>query len=232
MKQFTVLVVDDDERILDFLRPNLKSAGYKVLTAGNGIEALKIAESQELDLLLLDLMMPEMDGFEMLKELRGFSGAPVIILSARGNDIDKIEGLNLGADDYMPKPFNPNELIARIEAVRRRLKPVEARKILKPLSFEDVNIDFDKHLVLVGGEQRYLTNVEWLLLQELAYNIGRLVTYDHLLTRVWGPEYRNEVHLVRTWMSRLRRKLEKDPHHPRLIRTLPKVGYIIDQPSG
>lgn len=232
MKQFTVLVVDDDERILDFLRPKLRSTGYKVLTASNGVEALEIAKSQELDLLVLDLLMPEMDGFEMLKELRGFSGAPVIILSARGNDIDKIKGLKLGADDYMPKPFNPDELIARIEAVRRRLKPVETRKILRPLSFENVNIDFDKHLVLVGGEQRYLTNIEWLLLQELAYNVGRLITYDHLLTRVWGPEYRGEVQIVRTWMSRLRRKLEQDPHNPRLIRTFPKAGYIMGQPSG
>ena len=232
MKQFTVLVVDDDERILDFLRPKLRSTGYKVLTASNGVEALEIAKSQELDLLVLDLMMPEMDGFEMLKELRGFSGAPVIILSARGNDIDKIRGLKLGADDYLPKPFNPDELIARIEAVRRRLRPAETRKILRPLSFENVNIDFDKHLVLVGGEHRYLTNIEWLLLQELAYNVGRLITYDHLLTRVWGPEYRGEVQIVRTWMSRLRRKLEKDPHNPRLIRTFPKVGYIMDQPSA
>jgi DNA-binding response OmpR family regulator len=232
MRTFTILVVDDDQRILDFLKPKLRSVGYKVLTAGNGVEALEIAGSQELDLLVLDLMMPEMDGFEMLKGLRGFSGAPVIILSARDNDIDKIKGLNLGADDYMPKPFNPDELIARIEAMRRRLKPVETRKTLKPLCFEDVNIDFDKRLVLVGGEQKYLTNVEWLLLQELAYNIGRLITYDYLLVRVWGPEYRGEVNLVRTSMSRLRRKLEKDPHHPRLIRTFPKAGYIMTQPSG
>jgi two-component system KDP operon response regulator KdpE len=232
MKRFTILVVDDDEQILDFLRPKLRGSGYNVLTASNGFEALEQAKTQEPDILVLDLTMPRMDGFETLKEMRNFSAVPVIFLSARGADADKIKGLDLGADDYLSKPFNPDELIARIEAVRRRLEPAETRKTLKPLSFEDLTVDFDKRVVSVSGEEKYLTNLEWLLLTELARNAGRLVTYHHLLTTVWGTEYRDDVQLVRSWISRLRRKIEKDPDNPRLIRNMPKAGYIMNQPSS
>jgi two-component system KDP operon response regulator KdpE len=232
MKKFTILVVDDDEQILDFLRPKLKGAGYNVLTANNGIEALEQAEAQDPDLLVLDLVMPKMDGFETLKEIRKFSAIPVIVLSARVADVDKIKGLELGADDYLSKPFNPDELIARIEAVRRRIKPIEARKTLKTLFFEDLTIDFEKHAVTVSGEAKYLTHIEWLLLDELARNAGRLITYNHILTYIWGPEYRDDIQLVRTWISRLRHKIEKDPDNPNLIRTLPKAGYIMNQPSA
>jgi len=232
MKRFTILVVDDDEQILDFLRPKLRGSGYNVLTASNGVEALEQAKTQEPDIMVLDLTMPQMDGFETLKEIRDFSAVPVIVLSGRGADTDKIKGLKLGADDYLSKPFNPDELIARIEAVRRRLEPTETRKTLKPLSFEDLTVDFDKRFISVGGEEKYLTNLEWLLLSELARNAGRLGTYHHLLTTVWGAEYRDDVQLVRSWISRLRRKIEKDPDNPRLIRNMPKAGYIMNLPSS
>jgi two-component system KDP operon response regulator KdpE len=232
MKRFTVLVVDDDEQILDFLKPKLRGSGYNVLTASNGIEALEQAKTQEPDIMVLDLAMPKMDGFETLKETRNFSTVPVIVLSARGADADKIRALKLGADDYLSKPFNPDELVARIEAVRRRLEPAETRKTLKPLSFEDLTVDFDKHLIVVGGEEKQLTHIEWLLLSELARNADCLVTYHHLLTTVWGAEYRNDVQLVRSWISRLRHKIERDPDNPRLIRNLPKAGYILNQASS
>lgn len=231
MRQFIILVVDDDERILNFLRSKLNASGYKVLTATNGVEALEQTQAQEPDLIVLDLLMPKMDGFDTLKELRSFSAVPVIILTARGADADKIKGLKLGADDYLPKPFNPDELVARIEAVRRRLEPAERRKTLEPFCLGDIIIDFRKHTVTVRGEERYLTRIEWLLLSELARNAGRLTTYEELLTLVWGSEYRDDVQLLRTWISRLRYKLESDPDAPELIRTLPKTGYIIDQPS-
>jgi len=232
MKKFTILVVDDDEQILDFLRPKLKGAGYNVLTANNGIEALEQAEAQDPDLLVLDLVMPKMGGFETLKEIRKFSAVPVIVLSARGADVDKIKGLELGADDYLSKPFNPDELLARIKALRRRFEPAEARKTLKTLFFEDLTIDFEKHAVTVSGEAKYLTHIEWLLLDELARNAGRLITYNHLLTYIWGSEYRDDIQLVRSWISRLRHKIEKDPDNPKLIRNLPKAGYIMNQPSA
>lgn len=232
MKQFRILVVDDEERILNFLRSKLKASGYEVLTASNGVEALEQAQAQEPHMIVLDLIMPKMDGFETLKELRSFSAVPVIILSARGADADKIKGLGLGADDYLPKPFNPDELVARVEAVRRRLEPAGRRKIPEIFPLGDVTIDFKKRSIVVRGEEKYLTRIEWLLLSELAHNVGRLMLYEELLTQVWGPEYRNDVQLLRTWISRLRHKLERDPEDPKLIRTIPKTGYIIDQPTS
>jgi len=232
VKQFRILVVDDEERILNFLRSKLKASGYEVLTATNGVEALEQAQAQEPDMIVLDLIMPKMDGFETLKELRSFSAVPVIILSAREADADKIKGLGLGADDYLPKPFNPDELVARVEAVRRRLEPAGRRKIPELFPLGDVTIDFKRRSIVVRGEEKYLTRIEWLLLSELANNVGRLMLYEELLTQVWGPEYRNDVQLLRTWISRLRHKLERDPEDPKLIRTIPKTGYIMDQPTS
>lgn len=232
MKRFRVLVVDDEERILNFLRSKLRASGYEVLTASNGIEALEQAQAQEPDLIVLDVLMPRMNGLEALKELRTFSSVPVIILSAKGADADRIKGLSTGADDYLPKPFNPDELVARIEAVRRRLKPAESRKTSEPLSLGDVTIDFKKRLVGIKGEEAHLTRIEWLLLSELAHNAGRLMTYGELLTRVWGPEYRDDVQILRTCISRLRAKIEKDPNNPKLIRTMAKIGYMMQPPSA
>ena len=230
MKKFRILAVDDEERILNFLRSKLKASGYEVLTASNGLEGLEQAQTQEPDLIVLDLLMPRMDGLEMLKEVRSFSNVPVIILTARGTDVDRIKGLQLGADDYLPKPFNPDELVARIEAVKRRLEPGERHKIPEVIKLGHVSIDFNKHEVLVSGEGKYLTRIEWLLLSQLINNIGRLMLYEELLTRVWGPEYRDDVQLLRTCISRLRSKLGDGSSESRLIRTIPKTGYMIDQP--
>jgi two-component system KDP operon response regulator KdpE len=232
VKRFRTLIVDDEERIVNFLRSKLKASGYEVLTASNGVEGLEQAQAQEPDLIVLDLLMPKMDGLEMLKELRSFSAVPVIILTAKGADADRIKGLRLGADDYLPKPFNPDELVARIEAVRRRLEPSEKRKIPEVFHLGDVTIDFKRRSVWVRCEEKYLTRIEWLLLSQLINNAGRLMLYEELLTRVWGPEYRNDVQILRTWISRLRSKLETDPSTPKLIRTIPKTGYIIDQPRA
>ena len=230
LKKFRILVVDDEQRILNFLKTKLKASGYEVLTAGDGAQALEQIQAQEPDLVVLDLLMPRMDGFEMMEQLRSFSSVPIVILSARGDDIDRIKGLKLGADDYLPKPFNPEELIARIEAVRRRLQPGEKPKTGETFHFGDVVIDFNKRRVTIRGEDKQLTRIEWLLLSELVQNAGRLMLYEELLTRVWGAEYRSDVHVLRTWISRLRGKLERTPRCPKIIRTVPKVGYVIDQP--
>ncbi len=232
MKQFCILLVDDEERILNFLASKLKASGYAVIAAKDGAQALEQVKGQEPDLMVLDLIMPIMDGFEVLKELRRFSAMPVIVLSARGANADKIKGLSLGADDYLAKPFNPDELVARIEAVRRRLEPMERRKTPESLSLQNVTIDFKKRSVAVSGEEKSLTRIEWLLLSELALNAGRVMVYEELLTHIWGPEYRDDVQLLRTWISRLRYKIERDPNQPKIIRTLTKTGYIIDQPSA
>ena len=177
MRQFRILVVDDEERIINFLRSKLKASGYEVLTAGNGLEGLEQAQAQEPDLIVLDLLMPKMDGLEMLKELRSFSAVPVIILTAKGADADRIKGLQLGADDYLPKPFNPDELVARIEAIRRRLEPEKRSEIREVFQLGDVTIDFEKRKAIVRGEPKYLTRIEWLLLSQLASNAGRLMLY-------------------------------------------------------
>jgi len=230
VKQYRIMVVDDEIRILNFLKSKLKAAGYEALTASNGQEALDLVQTREPDLIVLDVLMPVMSGLEMLKELRTFSKVPVIILSAKGSDIDKIKGLGLGADDYLPKPFNPDELVARIKAVLRRLEFAPKSKTVEQVTLGDVHIDLKGHRLIVKQEERYLTRIEWLLLSELITNLGRLMPYEELLTRVWGPEYRNDVQLLRTWISRLRNKLEKNTDNPCLISTIPKVGYIINQP--
>ena len=232
MKQFRVLIVDDEPRILKFLEMKLKASGYEVLTAGNGSEALDQVQTQEPDLVVLDVVMPGMDGLETLKQFRAFSPVPVIILSARGANTDKIAGLELGADDYLAKPFSPDELVARIEAIRRRLLPDENRRVHEQLILGDLTIDFKKRLIFVRDEEVRLTRIEWLLLSELARNAGSLMLYEELLTRIWGPEYRNDVQILRTWISRLRNKVEGDPNNPTLIRTIPKAGYMVDQPPS
>jgi DNA-binding response OmpR family regulator len=231
MNKFQVLLVDDEQRILNFLTSKLRASGYEVLTASNGVEALEEVQAQEPDLVVLDVLMPKKDGFETLKELRTFSAVPVIILSAKGSNADKVKGLSIGADDYLAKPFSPEELIARIEAVRRRLSPSEKRKVHDQLSVGDLVIDFKKRLVSVRGKETRLTRIEWLLLTELAQNAGKLMLYSDLLTRIWGPEYRDDLQILRTWISRLREKIESEPDNPKLIRTMPKTGYMMDVQS-
>jgi len=231
MKQFRVLIVDDDHRILKFLEVKLKASGYGVLTATSGVEALEQVEAQEPDLVVLDVLMPKKDGFETLRELRAFSSVPVIILSAREADTDKVKGLKLGADDYLAKPFSPDELVARIEAVRRRLVSAQDRKVVDSITLGRMSINLKRHSVTVNKKEIQLTRIEWLLLSELARNAGRLMTYSDLLTKIWGPEYRDDVQILRTWVSRLRNKIERDPGQPSIIHTVPKTGYMIDQPS-
>jgi DNA-binding response OmpR family regulator len=226
VKQFLILLVDDEERILNFLKTKLKSLRYDVLVASNGIEALELIQAQAPDLIILDILMPKMDGFETLKRLRVFSSVPVIMLSARGDSVDRVKGLGLGADDYMIKPFNPDELVARIEAVRRRISNAAQRKNPDNLVMGRISIDFDKHIVLVEGQEVKLTRIEWLLLSELVKNSGSLIFYEELLTRVWGAEYRNDIQILRTWISRLRLKIEEDPKNPKIIKTASKTGYI------
>jgi len=232
VKRFRVLIVDDEARIVNFLSSKLKALGYEVLSACNGLEGLEQAQAQEPDMIILDVLMPKMDGLSMLKELRVFSAVPVIILTAKGADADRIKGLQLGADDYLPKPFNPDELVARIEAIRRRFEPSKRLKIPEVFNLGDIAIDFKRHSVRVRDEEEYLTRTEWLLLSQLINNAGRLILYEELLTRVWGPEYRDDVQLLRTCISRLRHKLGSDPNNPELIRTIPRTGYVIDQPPA
>ncbi len=230
VKKFRVLVVDDNPGIAKFLKLRFKASGYEVLTAKNGLEALALVQAEEPDLLVLDVLMPGIDGFETLKRLRAVSSVPVLMLSAREASTDKVRGLELGADDYLAKPFSPDELVARIEAVRRRLVPSQNRKVIDVITLGNVSVDLKKHLVIVAGKEIPLTRIEWLLMSELTRNAGRLMLYGELLARVWGPEYCDDVQILRTWISRLRNKIEIDPGQPEIIRTVPKMGYMIDLP--
>jgi DNA-binding response OmpR family regulator len=227
MNKFTVLLVDDDERILNYLGERLSEAGFGILTASNGLQALDEARRQEPDMVILDMLMPQMDGLETLRQLRLVSSVPVIFLTARDSHEDCIRGLRRGADDYLAKPFNPDELIARIEAVRRRTPP--GSKPVSPNIFtrDELVIDFDTRRATVAGEEVGLTRIEWALLTELAQNLGRFMSYEELLSRVWGQEYRGDMQLLRTWMSRLRGKLKQGQNPKQLIHTIPKGGYII-----
>jgi two-component system, OmpR family, KDP operon response regulator KdpE len=229
MKKTSILLVDDEERILNFLKAKLKSTGYEVIIASNGIEALQQIKGKEPDVMVLDVMMPKMDGFETLKELRTFSSIPVIMLSGRGEDSDKIKGLGMGADDYLSKPFNPDELVVRIESIRRRFNTVKHGDTRKELIVHGLNINFDQRYIIVRGKKAELTRIEWLLLNELVGNSGNLVFYYDLLSRVWGPEHCEDMQLLRTWINRLRQIIENDPIHPQIITTVPRTGYIFNK---
>ena len=229
MKRFVILLVDDEERIINFLKTKLKLLSHEVILASNGVEALEQIQGQEPDLVVLDVMMPKKDGFETLKELRTFSQVPVIMLSARGDDSDRIKGLGLGADDYIAKPFNPDELVARIEAIRRRLSSLERKNTPRELVVQGLKINFDERILVVRSKEVKLTRIEWLLLSELAINSGHLMTYYDLLSGIWGPEYRDDYQILRTWISRLRQKIEIDTDTPKFITTIPKTGYIFNK---
>ncbi|MBN2074621.1 MAG: response regulator transcription factor [Dehalococcoidales bacterium] len=227
-KQVRVLIVDDEPRIVKFLQVKLKSSGYEVLSAGSGKEALELVQAQEPDIVVLDIVMPGMDGLETLKQIRTVSGVPVIILSARRENAEKIKGLKLGADDYLAKPFSPDELVARIEAIGRRMVSDDQRKTYDEFSIDNLTVHFNSRTVTIGDKEIHLTRIEWLLLSELVQNAGSLMLYSDLLTRIWGPEFRDDVQILRTWISRLRNKIETNPGKPTIIRTIPKTGYIIE----
>ncbi|HLG73071.1 MAG TPA: response regulator transcription factor [Chloroflexota bacterium] len=222
---YRILVVDDEPRIVNFVAMNLELEGYTVLRANNGQEALRVLTETLPDLVLLDIMMPEMDGFETLKRIREHSTIPVIMLTAKAEELDKVSGLNLGADDYITKPFGNKELLARVKAVLRRTElPAPPPKTLVAVD-DELQIDFSRREVIVRGEQVKLRPTEYRLLYHLVSNAGRLMTHESLLARVWGPEYREEDHYVRLYITYLRQKIEKDPKNPKYILSERGLGY-------
>ena len=224
MKQ-RILTVDDELSIIRFLRSNLEDRGYTVISATNGEEALHMIEMELPDLIILDVMMPKMDGFEVCRQLREWSQIPIIMLSARGDEKDKVRCLDLGADDYIVKPFGANELIARVSAVLRRTKAASVSPTISTVTSGDLVINFASRQVTRAGLEIKLTPTEYALLQELAVNMGKVLTHTHLLNRVWGPEYREEREYLHVFVRRLRSKLESDPNNPKHILTVSGVGY-------
>lgn len=221
----TILIVDDEPRILDFVRMNLELEGYRVVTATSGLEALQKVRSEIPDLVILDVMMPDMDGFETLRELRKLSSVPVIMLTVRAEERDRVLGLELGADDYIGKPFSHRELLSRIKAVLRRAEMVPPAPKKQITIDEHLTIDFDRREVIVDGKHVQLRPTEYRLLYHLVSNAGRVMTHEALLTRVWGHEYRDESHYLRLYITYLRQKIEPDPARPRYILTERGIGY-------
>lgn len=222
MTDALILAIDDEPAVLRLVDYGLRGQGYRVMTTTDPQEALRIAEAQRPDIVLLDIMMPDVTGLEMLNRLRERWDIPVIFLTAKDRDSDKILGLQMGADDYVVKPFNPEELAARIQAVLRR---GAGRTTVKTICVDDLEIDLDRRLVFRGGQAVALTRTEWALLQHLAINAGKVLLAGELLAKVWGPEYRDEVQYLRVWILRLRKKIERDPSNPQLIQTYPGIGY-------
>ena len=198
----------------------------RVVTATGGEDALAKAEEIRPDIVLLDIVMPDLDGIEVMRQLREQRPVPVILLTAKGATADKAKGLDLGADDYIAKPFHPDELAARVRAVIRRSTGVEPGAGV--VAFDDVEIDLERRMVRRGGELVQLSRTEWLLLQHLATHPGKVVLHTELLTKVWGPEYRDDLQYLRVWISRVRRKLGAKPGEPGRIRTFQGIGYLLD----
>lgn len=220
-----ILVVDDEPRMIDFIRMNLDLEGFHVLDAQNGVEALDVVRKHIPDLIILDVMMPKLDGFETLRMLREFSNVPVIMLTAKGEEEDKVRGLELGADDYVTKPFGARELVSRVKAVLRRVtSPVEPQEAV--LEIDDrLSVDFNRREAIVAGERIKLRPTEYRLLYHLIENAGWTVPHEQLLAKVWGYEYRDEVHYVRLYVNYLREKIEEDPANPKYILTERGIGY-------
>jgi two-component system KDP operon response regulator KdpE len=222
MSSATILVVDDDSQIRRVMRNALSSHGYTIIEARNGEEALKKVRADRLDLIILDLNMPDMDGIEVCREIRVVSNLPIVMLTVRSAEKDKVRALDAGADDYVVKPFGIDELLARIRAALRRApgEAVETSVVTK-----EMHLDFDNRTIVVQGKSVHLTPKEFELLRELVTNAGKPVSPRRLLQAVWGPDYGEETESLRVMVNQLRKKIEPDPANPRFIRTEPWIGY-------
>ncbi|HSQ39969.1 MAG TPA: response regulator transcription factor [Anaerolineales bacterium] len=227
-----VLIVDDEPRYLRLLEANLRTEGYEVITAQDGLQAVDICSSQPVDLVLLDIMMPRLDGFGATQRIREFSSVPIIILTAKGEEQDRVRGLDLGADDYLVKPFSATELLARVRAVMRRAQlPTESGQA-RFFTHDNLRIDFARAEVWRGEQDISLSATEYRLLLQFAHNLGKILTSEDLLTSVWGPEYKTDKEILWVSIARLRQKLEDDPHTPRHIVTRSGLGYLMPPPEN
>jgi len=221
-----VLVVDDEPDVVKLITMsiNLQEPDWEVLAAYDGETALDLVADENPDVVLLDVAMPEMDGFQVLKQIRLFSDVPVIMVTVRDSELEKVRGLELGADDYITKPFSHLELLARVRAVLRRARGLPLTHE-EPFTSGDIRVDFDRRKVTVRGKEVPLTSTEYRLLYYLVRNAGRVLTHEDLLAHVWGREYTDEINYLKVYISRLRAKLEKDPRNPQYILTEHGVGY-------
>jgi two-component system KDP operon response regulator KdpE len=224
----TILVIEDEEPLTRFLRATLRSQDYRVIDEATGEAGLRSAAAERPDLILLDLGLPDVDGIEVTRRLREWTATPVIIVSARGRERDKVAALDAGADDYLTKPFGVGELLARVRVVGRRLAAARADTGEPVFEAGNLRVDLARHEVTVDGARVHLTPNEFKLLAVLAKNVGRVMTHRSLLTAVWGPGSESEGHYLRVYMNQLRQKIEADPARPRYLRTEPGVGYRLE----
>lgn len=222
-----ILVVDDEPRFVRLVEANLVTEGYEVLQANNGQEALDITAKEKPDMILLDVMMPDLDGFEVCERIREFSNLPIIMLTAKGEEEHRVRGLNLGADDYIVKPFSADELLARVRAVLRRAQRLAPQFAESRFAHGDLQIDFARAEVSRAGQPVSLSATEYRLLLEFARNVGTTLSSEKLLANVWGEEYSEDKEILWVSISRLRQKLEKDPKNPELIVTRSGAGYTM-----
>ncbi|MFC5175568.1 response regulator [Nocardioides taihuensis] len=225
-RKYRVLVVDDEPALARALAINLRAHGWEVVTAADGRSALDAAATTHPDVVVLDLGLPDLDGTEVIAGLRGWTSVPIVVLSARQHGEDKVEALDLGADDYVTKPFAMNELMARLRAAVRRGAAAAPEESVVEVG--DLSIDLARKRVARAGEDVRLTPTEWAFLELLARNVGRLVSREQVLREVWGPAYEHETHYLRVYAAQLRRKLEADPSHPRYIVTTSGLGYTLE----
>ncbi len=227
----SILIVDDDPQLIRLVRVNLESEGYLVMVARDASTAFEHLNQQTPELIILDIMLPGVDGYELCQRIREFSATPIIFLTAKVEDADKIKGFKLGADDYLTKPFNIQELLARIEAVLRRTDSSGEVKVPPIFTCDDISVDFVRHRVVKRGREVPLTATEYKLLIQLVSNAGRVMLHRELLTRVWGSEYQDELDYLRAYIRHLRSKLEEDSHQPKYILSKPGIGYIFASPE-
>ena len=230
-RKATILVVDDEPHVLRLVRANLESSGYKVLTAADGDEGMQVVESELPDLVILDIMLPRMDGYAVCRRIREISTVPVIMLTARSAQVDLVHGFEVGADDYLTKPFDVTELLMRVQAVLRRSKWPEEVMTRQGFKAGPIELDFAQHRVAVNGDPVKLTPTEYRLLVYLATNANRVIVHRELLRAVWGPEYGEETEYLRVYVRYLRQKLEPDPANPIYLLTQPGAGYMLYQPK-
>jgi two-component system KDP operon response regulator KdpE len=222
---YLILVVDDEKRMVRFIQLNLEHDGFRVISAYNGSEAIEQVRNELPKLVLLDIMLPDIDGFEVLHRIRQISSVPVIMLTAKGEEDDRVRGLEEGADDYVTKPFSPRELVSRVRAVLRRTEAAGTGSSDIIEVDDRLKLDFNRREIWVEGELVKLRPTEYRLLYHLVQNAGWVVTHEQLLTKVWGYEYRDEPHYVRLYINYLRKKLKEDPSNPKYILTERGVGY-------
>jgi two-component system KDP operon response regulator KdpE len=230
--QPTILVVEDEPQMRRFLRTLIGSHGYRLLEAETGRETLALASSHDPDLIILDLGLPDADGLQIVTELRGWTQTPIIVVSARGREQDKVQALDLGADDYLTKPFGSHELLARVRVALRHASQAAGPELGSVFHAGSLTVDLAHRKVFVLDQQVHLTPLEYKLLKTLIEHFGKVLTHRQLLERVWGPAHVNQTQYLRVYMAQLRRKIEQDPARPQLLRTETGVGYRLEAPTS